>query len=92
MNRETPRNHNQATTADSESPADSHPVSLMCWNCGSAHARKRERLCDRCHAAGADPHWIPCTAHGWEHVSRRTRRGQQAFTCTTPTDPLPLTI
>lgn len=83
-------NHSQTPRLTEPLPQPDENVTLwetpeqlpMCWNCGVRPLRSRtSKLCPTCYGAGADPIWIPCTQHGWDHVARRTRRGQSSYTC-----------
>lgn len=68
---------------------DLQPAELiLCWHCATNRPRPGSRLCGTCEHAGADPVWVPCTGHGNDHLSKRTRRGQQTFTCRHPDRPL----
>lgn len=91
MTPSTTPDHSKDTTADSEPTAAAQARKLTCWGCGSTPAREGERLCRLCQLRGVDPHWIPCTYPEHDHVTRRTWRGQQSFTCRN-TEPLPLDL
>lgn len=63
-------------------------IPLLCWHCQAHPQEKGSKICRPCRKAGIDPLFIPCTAHGWDHVRKRTGPGRHLFTCQHPDQPL----